>query len=473
MTEVSGQYTKRLAAYAAALSYDDIPPEIVEHVKRVTLNQIGAALSGWTVGTASEVVRVFEELGGAAEATVIGSSLRLPAPSAAAINGTLAWVPMNDDTHVGSLFHTGHSTVHPALAEAEIRGAGGRDYITAAVAAGEVGIRIARAVSPAHNDDYSSSGLGFWSELRGPFCASIASARIAGLGWEQVGHALGIAATSTSGLQSLGESSPRSGTVYAWEAAKGIMNGMLAARLAANGMTDGPEPLEGPLGWVRTYTWGHGRVEGLTEGLGAVFESGRIQLKSRCNSSMVHPLIDAAYELVREHGITSDAVARVAVVGQRWLKDYLWRRDVETFQDAIFSLPFSIALVILEPAEMTYPDQVVRHIGDPVVGSLMAKCELEVDPSVKLSAEMPGKVSIHTTDGRVLEKESAAGVRGAYPDFPFEPGELENKFRRLGREVLEPDRLEQVIERVRDLERLDDMGELTRLLRGAQRFGKG
>ena len=464
MLEIRGRYTKELARYAADLTYEDIPSEVVEHVKRITLNQIGAALSGWTVGPAFEVFQVLEELRGAEEAAVIGRRLRLPAPNAAAINATLAWTPMNCDTHVGSLFHSGHHSVQPALAEAEVRGVGGREYITAVVASNEVGIRIARAVSPAHDDDYNSSHLGFWSELRGPFSSSVASGKVLGLDAEQFGHALGIAATSTSGLQALGESSPYSGTVYAWEAGKAVLNGMLAARLAAKGMTDGPEPLEGALGWVRTYTWGHGRLEWLIEGLGTVYETGYIQLKTRCNSSMVHSLIDATYELVTERTIPPDAVRKVVVQGQQWLRDYLWRLDVRTFQDAIFSLPFSIALVILEPGEMTYPDQVVGRLGDPALASLMSKLELEVDPSIKFSAEMPGKVSIHTTDGQVYEKDSAPRVRGAYPDCPLEPGELEDKFRRLGREVLEADRLEHVIEGVAKLETLDSIGELTGFL---------
>ena len=467
MVEITGRYTKELARYAADLKYDDVPAGIVEHVKRITLNQIGAALSGWTVGPGSEVFSVFEEQKGVEDATVIGNAVRLPAPNAAAVNATLAWAPMNDDTHVGALLHSGHNSVPPALAEAEFRGAGGREYITAVVASNEVGIRIARAVSPAHDGNYNSSHLGFWSELRGPFCSSVAAAKVLGLNAEQVGHALGIAATSTSGLQALGESSPYSGTVYAWEAGKSVLSGMLAARLAAKGMTDGPEPLEGALGWVRTYTQGHGRLEWLTEGLGAVYETGRIQLKTRCNSSMVHSLIDAAYELVTERAISPDAITKVVVQGQQWLRDYLWRLDVPTFQDAIFSLPYSIALVILEPGEMTYPDQVLGRLGDPALASLMSKFELEVDPSIKFSAQMPGKISIHTTNGQVFEKESAPTVRGLYPDRPLEPGQLEDKFRRLGREVLAADRLERVIERIAKLETLDSIRELTEFLRPA------
>ncbi len=465
MLEIRGRYTRELAQYVFDLNYSDIPVEIVEHVKRITLNQIGAALSGWTVCPGSEVFLVLSELGGSKEATVIGNNEKIPAPNAAAINATLAWAPMNDDTHVDSLLHSGHHSIHSAMSQAEVQGASGRDFVTAVVASNEVGIRIARAVSPAHNEKYNSSQLGFWSELRGPFCSSLATGKVLGLNAEQLGHTLGIAATSTSGLQALGESSPYSGTVYAWEAGKAVLNGMLAARLAEKGMTDGPEPLEGPLGWVRTYTQGHGRLDWLVKDLGTVFETGKIQLKTRCNSSMVHPLIDAAYELAKQYSIRPKQIEKITVRGQQWIKDYLWRLDVRTFQDAIFSLPFSIALVTLEPGMMTYPDQVLRRVGDPEIMALMSKMELEVDRDIKFSAEMSGAISFHMADGQTYHQDSVAKVRGAYPDRPLDPEELREKFRRLGRARLNAECLEQIINNIERMETLDHIGRLTEILR--------
>ena len=462
---IRGESTRALAAYAAGLRFEDLPSSVVEHVKRIVLNQIAAALSGRSLGPGLEAVNVLGAMGGVGEATVIGGASRLPAPAAAALNATLAWAPMNDDTHVASLFHSGHHCVHPALAEAEARGACGREFIAAVVAAGEVGIRIAHATSPAHDGAYSSSALGFWSELRGPFCAAVAAARIANLDAERMGHVLGIAATSTSGLQALGESSPKSGTVYAWEAGKAVLGGMLAARLAAAGMTDGPEPLESELGWVNRYTWGHGRRDWLTDGLGEIFETERVQLKTRCNSSMVHAIIDAAYALVREHRLAADAVSRVVVSGQRWLADYLWRTEASTYQDAIFSLPYSLALVILEPGPMTDPEQVARRLGDPEVLSLMARMELRVDDAIEFSANMPGTVTIYTIDGRALERTSEPAAHGTYPERPLDPGELEDKFRRLGRGTIGIDRLERVIECIAEIDRVERIDTLTELLR--------
>ena len=46
MVTITGPYTRRLADYAAGLTYEDIPGEVVGHVKRIVLNQLSAALWG-------------------------------------------------------------------------------------------------------------------------------------------------------------------------------------------------------------------------------------------------------------------------------------------------------------------------------------------------------------------------------------------------------------------------------------------
>ena len=465
MVSITGQYTKRLSEYAAGLTFDDLPQEIVDHVKRIILNQIACSLWGWKTDAGPQVYDVLKDLGGAEESTVIGADRRMLTINAAAVNAALASAPMTDDTHLAGLIHSGHATVPPALAETESRGLGGKDLITAVVAANEVGIRIGRAVSPEQDDHYNSVSLGWRVDLKCTFCSAVASAKVLGLGPDQIGHAIGIAASSGSGLTATGQSSPYSGSLFAWDDGRAVQGGMLAARLAARGMTDGPYPLEGEQGWVRTYTAGHGRLEWLTEGLGTVYETGKIILKTRCNSAMVHLAIDATYDLVNQHSITADQVDKLKVRGQRWLQDNLWRTDVKTYQDGIFSLPYSIALVILEPGPMTTPDQVVKHLEDPVAHSLMSRFEVEVEPTMPLRTQMPAKITIVLKDGRVVEKQSPDLVKGTYPEYPMEPGELETKFRRAGAGILEPSQLEQVIELVDHLEELERVSDLTRLLR--------
>ena len=465
MIKPEGKYTTKLAEFASGLEFDDIPPGIVEHAKRIALNQLSTSFWGWRINAARLVYDVMNQLGGAEEASVIGAETRIAAPNAAAINASLSWVTHTDDAHSAAVIHSGHATLQTALAESEALGLSGADLITAMVAGNEVGIRIGHAVSPEQDQKYNANTLGWWTEQKNVFCAAVTSGKLLKLEADQMRQALGIAATSSSGLQWTGASAPYSGNVYAWEAGKAVHAGMLAARLAANGMTDGPEPLEGEKGWVRAYTNGHGRVEWLTEGLGTEYETGNIALKTRCSSHMVHLPIDTTYQLVNEHSIAPDQVAKVTIRGQQWLGDYLWRLDVKNYQDAIFSLPYCIALVILEPGPMTLPDQVVKYIGSPAIDELMTKCELEVDPVVQIRTQMPARITITTTDGRVVSKDSGDMARGTYPDLPLEQHEIETKFGQATEGFLDSRSKKRVIELVDQLEQLETVEELTDLLR--------
>ena len=81
--------TRRLAAFAATLEFDDLPPPVVTHVKHILLDALGCALAATTLGAGCrEVVEVMAGLGGKPESTVFGST-KMPAPHAAFANGAL------------------------------------------------------------------------------------------------------------------------------------------------------------------------------------------------------------------------------------------------------------------------------------------------------------------------------------------------------------------------------------------------
>ena len=87
------------------------------------------------------------ELGGAAEATVIGSRTRLPAANAAFANAMLCHGLDYDDTHSDSVSHVSTVITPAALAAAEQLGASGREALAAIVAGNEVVCRVGMAAS--------------------------------------------------------------------------------------------------------------------------------------------------------------------------------------------------------------------------------------------------------------------------------------------------------------------------------------
>ena len=118
---------QRLAAFAAACRDEGLPEAVSADVGGRILDVLGNCLAGraesqGAAGLAEPdraVLRAVAAWGGTPEAGVIGSHERLPAPSAALVNGTLAHALDFDDTHLPSVLHPSASIVPAALAAAE------------------------------------------------------------------------------------------------------------------------------------------------------------------------------------------------------------------------------------------------------------------------------------------------------------------------------------------------------------------
>src|SRR3989442_5692851 len=95
----------RLAAFAAGLAWDDVPPAVVESVKLRTLDILGIALTASTHEFAPAVRGALEAWGGRGDCTVVGAKVTAAAPLAAVANGTLAHGLGFDDTHPASVTH--------------------------------------------------------------------------------------------------------------------------------------------------------------------------------------------------------------------------------------------------------------------------------------------------------------------------------------------------------------------------------
>src|SRR5512146_967223 len=123
------EYTRELAAFAAGLSYLDLPAAAVAHTR----------LCGSTLPWSRTVAGLVCDLEGPGPCSVWGSSRRVSPAGAALANGTAVHGFELDDLHKRSIVHAGACVVTAALAIAEhLGGAGGRDVLAAIVAGYEV-----------------------------------------------------------------------------------------------------------------------------------------------------------------------------------------------------------------------------------------------------------------------------------------------------------------------------------------------
>jgi aconitate decarboxylase len=463
-----GRCTEALSSYALDLRYEDVPAEVRQHVQRMLLNMLAAVTWGARTAGGHQVEQVLTQLGGPDEAAVFGSHRRMPAVYAAATHAARAFATMSDDTHAQAQIHSGHATIPPALAMCELLGLTGTEFVTSVVAANEVAIRIAYAAGPGQSGQYNTFRAGFWSEVKCTFAAAVAAGRLLRLSPTQMGHAIGIAASSSSGLLATGYGLPpqetRCGTAMAWDAAKAVMLGMQAAQLARAGMTVAPQPLEGRQGWVHTYTRGHGDIEALIEGLGERFETLRVALKPHCMSHTSFGLVEAVSALVQREDIEAGEVDRVTIVGPSYLPDYLWRTTITSFEDAVCSTPFAVAMGILEPDSLTLPDRVWARVSDPQMRALLSRFAFALDDSITVNAgPLAGAVEITVRDGRQYRAEAATVTNGMYPQKPMPDGDLERKFLRGADGLIAPEAARAVVDAVQDLASAD-VPSLCRLL---------
>ena len=167
---------ERFAQFALELDLDAVPDDVVEAAKLHVLDVIGCGLAAHGLGIATEGRTTMSELGGTAEASVIGLDTRLPVPNAAFANAMLCHGLDFDDTHSDSVAHVSTVVVPAATALAEARGASGRDLLTAIIAGNETVTRIGMATPGAfHKRGFHPTAI------CGIFGAAAAAARLGGL----------------------------------------------------------------------------------------------------------------------------------------------------------------------------------------------------------------------------------------------------------------------------------------------------
>src|SRR4051794_29579146 len=144
--------TATLAAYVADLRFEEIPQEVLQRAKVLTLDFLGSAIRARRDAESTpSLLKMLEALAldGSGDSTVFGDSKTWTPAVAALLNGALGHSLDFDDTHADSSLHPSAPVVPAAFAVGELTGASGRDVLTAIVAGSEVCCRLRNAPPPA------------------------------------------------------------------------------------------------------------------------------------------------------------------------------------------------------------------------------------------------------------------------------------------------------------------------------------
>ncbi|MEV0831116.1 MmgE/PrpD family protein [Nonomuraea rubra] len=458
-------YVRRLAEFAVACRDGELPAEVRDDVPGRVLDVLGnclAACADPDGDAAPAVLRAVRRWGGSGESTVIGSGDRLPAPSAALVNGTLAHALDFDDTHLPSVLHPSASVVPAALAAAQCvsayRGAardagtfggegvpahdtgpyGGEPVagvsgggLVGAVAAGiEVCGRLGMAsyLPQERNSLFFEQGQHATS-ICGTLGAAVAAGLLFGLTAEGVAHAMGVAASMGAGLI---EANRTGGTVKRVHCGWAAHAGVSAAVLAAEGVTGPPTVLEGRFGFFQAWLGGRYDADALLSGLGERWELLRTVYKPYPTNHFTHPVIDCALAL-RRCGLDPSRIAEVEVgvpgpvlrtIAEPWEEKVRPRSPYH----AKFSGPYTVAAALLGGGGLGLALEDFAAL-DPARLELAGRvrCVADERASEIFPRAFAAVVRVRLCDGSTLEHRVDSSRGG--PEHPLSVAELETKFR--------------------------------------------
>jgi len=450
--------TATLAAYVADLRYEDIPAEVLERAKALTLDFLGSAVRARSEAESTpSLLAMLATLGldTRGEATVCGDSKTYTPAIAALLNGALGHSLDFDDTHADSSLHPSAPVVPAALAVGEIVNASGSDVLTAIVAGYEVCCRLGNALDPT-----SHYAKGFHpTATAGTYGAAAAAAKLYKLSAEQIVSAFGVSGSQAAGsLQFLinGAWNKR------YQVGAAAMNGVVAASLAREGFIGAIESIEGKHGLLVGYS-NDAHPEKATAGLGRTYETMKIGVKPYPSCRYTHAAIDALIAMRREHNLTPDNIKRVEIGlhrnGITLTGDAATKRHARSVVGGQFSMFFTGALA-LDQGSFGWDDY--KRLGDPAIEALTDKIDVVQDARLEGKSHPFGaRVSIDAGNG-LLERiiPDPSGEPSLFPDAAA----MRQKFLQLARPVLNTG-AEDFADAILSLERFDHIGKVTALAR--------
>jgi 2-methylcitrate dehydratase PrpD len=451
--------SRALADYAAGLTYDALPSEVVEKAKRLILDQIGIMIGISTMPWSRAINEYIRDWGDSKpESTVAHYGYKAKAENAAFANSCFGHGFEVDDIYVYGSAHPGCIVVPAAFAIGEKEHISGKEMILATVAGYEVMGRINAAIVP-------SCGLrGFHqaTSVTGPFGAATATAKILGFDQDLTLHALALAGSHSAGVA---EYDQTGGSVKRMHAGMASQGGIRSALLAQKGITGPSAILEGKHGVLVAFTDSY-RVNEITDNLGSDF---RVTMgtgfKAYFACAGIHSAIDALLQIKQEQDIQADDVAEIIMGTNRRTISHV-DAEAKDILSSQFSAPFTLALTLLRGTN-GFNDYTEETLRDETIRKVAAKVRLEVDKEV--DSEYPGNRSALVTVRLKNGASHSAKVRHCKgtPQNPLSDAEHDEKFRALALVNAKPDRVQEILRIILDLENQKDLVGLAALLSSA------
>jgi 2-methylcitrate dehydratase PrpD len=445
-----------LVKFLRQTTYDQIPPDAVAVVKQILMAVIGAAIGGAAEEGCGPLREMLVDRGGKPEATVLIYGDKLPAPSAALLNGVMCRALDFCDAMIPGL-HMGSSLIPAALAAAELRsGCDGREFITALTVGAEIGSRL--NLTEETYDGFDPTGVA------GVFAATAAAARILELDEEQTLHALALAFNRCGGsFQSNVDGCLAVRVIQGWVAESAVH----CALLAKSGITGPVNFLDGIYGYLHLF--GRDRITSsdLTSGLGNVYHLKKTVFKKFPSCGATQSATELALQAIADLNPKLESVASAEVR----LPPYTYRLVGHQFDigrnarvNAQFSVRFCVANALVRGAStlVHFREEAVQA---PELRMVIDRIKVVSDENLIPRGHTAVDLTISTTDGRRAEKK--LDIAPGFPGNELTVDEHRSRFAQCleyAERPLSELQAAELLESIDSVERTEDVRSLLRLL---------
>ena len=454
-----------LARWAASVTFEDLPEDVVAATKLRVMDVIGLALAGAETDFGRSVRAAALALSTPGPCRILGFGDRVGVTTAAFANGAFSQALEFDDTHNESIVHMSSPAVAAALALSEYTLVSGRDLITAIAIGNEISCRVGSVSSgELHRRGFHPTGL------FATFGAAYLASKILGLDAEAQARAAGIAGSFASGLLECWVDGTQTKFLHpGWSAQSGIA----AALLARSGVTGPAKVFEGRFGLFASHVQDpnahrdYRRIIDYMPGrrLGERWESRKSSFKPFPAAHVIHPYISAILRLRAKHGIQAGDVERIECPVTAFIVGIVCEPTEEKFTPASdshgrVSLQYSLAeaLYFGVLGKRAYRNESLKN---PEILALAHRVHYHVDPDYPGPGRFKGAVTITLKDGRIFE-ELEEYNRGS-AENPMTYSEFRAKFDDNSSAFLSAVQRDQLADTIQTLDELKDASSLLNL----------
>ena len=447
---------EQLADYVHSINYQDVPENVVHETKKRIVDSLGCAIGAFNVDPVKISRKVAEAARDSQGSTLFGTRKKTTPDLAAFVNGIMVRYFDYNDTYLSKEPAHPSDNIGPCFSVAESERVTGRDLLLSIILAYEIQCRLCDAADIRHRGwDHVCYGL--------PSTA-LAAGKLMDLDSQQMTQSVNLSLNSHITMRQV-----RAGELSMWKGcsfANAARNGVFSALLAREGMT-GPSPIfEGEMGFFKQVS---GPFEMNIDDFGGrngSFKIAETYLKffpaEIHSQTSIWAALEARKEIEKPEDIISVEIASheagYTILGkdpEKW--------NPLTKETADHSLPYIVGMALLEGKidNSTYSEKKYR---DPKILDFLKKITVVEDKALSSTypEAVPNRVTVKLSSGKVVSKQ--VNYHKGHPKNPMSDRDVEDKFQRLTRKILDKNHARRILDVVWNLEKAKDVSKLVSMV---------